>query len=154
MPQVSDNKARSELFATPSSEIALSEILKTKLNPKTTENGAPSPIFSVEDSGLPVKIPATASEAFSIILESVGSDGRWQWYLFFVSGFCGNFTALHNLGAGKLYLFFVPTNFLPVSYKFYSYPNIAPKYLYQNISMVLLHPITSHCCVLLLCKLL
>lgn len=43
----------------------------------------------------------SASEAFHYILLQVGGYGRWQWKLFFVSSFCGIFTALHNLSAGK-----------------------------------------------------
>ena len=46
--------------------------------------------------------PRTASEAFSRILESVGTGGRWQWRLYLLTAFSGTFTALHNLGAGEL----------------------------------------------------
>ena len=61
--------------------------------------GLPSEAKKEEEKDFPE--PATASEAFNIILEEVGSDGRFQWYLFFISAICGNFTALHNLGAGE-----------------------------------------------------
>lgn len=65
-------------------------------------NGSPQPKASGASSRPldGVTEPKTASEAFSMILESVGSDGRWQWYLFFITAICGNFTAPHNLSAG------------------------------------------------------
>lgn len=43
----------------------------------------------------------TAADAFSSILESVGSNGRWQWSLCFLCGSCGILFAYQNLGASE-----------------------------------------------------
>ena len=45
--------------------------------------------------------PATASEAFSILLDAVGGGGPWQWFLFLILSARGFFTAQQNMGAGE-----------------------------------------------------
>lgn len=45
---------------------------------------------------------SSSSEAFEVILQSVGWNGRWQWQMFFITSFCGVFTAFHNLAAAFL----------------------------------------------------
>ncbi|XP_037794722.1 organic cation transporter protein-like isoform X2 [Penaeus monodon] len=40
-----------------------------------------------------------SSEVFEVIMRHVGSFGKWQWIMFFVTSFCGVFTAFHNLAA-------------------------------------------------------
>ncbi|XP_069995179.1 organic cation transporter protein-like isoform X1 [Penaeus vannamei] len=40
-----------------------------------------------------------SSEVFEVIMRHVGSFGKWQWVMFFVTSFCGVFTAFHNLAA-------------------------------------------------------
>lgn len=48
----------------------------------------------------------SSSESFQYILQSVGGYGKWQWKLFFVTSFCGIFTAFHNLSAGMFLFYF------------------------------------------------
>ena len=57
------------------------------------------------DNEIKVDKNQLASEAFSTLLDRVGGYGKWQWKLLFITSFCGNFTAFHNLGAGKYSLF-------------------------------------------------
>ncbi|XP_042881764.1 organic cation transporter protein-like [Penaeus japonicus] len=40
-----------------------------------------------------------SSEVFEVIMKHVGSFGKWQWRMFFITSFCGVFTAFHNLAA-------------------------------------------------------
>lgn len=43
----------------------------------------------------------TSSDVYQVILGNIGSFGKWQWRLFFITSSCGLFTALHNLAAGE-----------------------------------------------------
>ena len=76
-----------------------------KRNDSNTENDYKKnslSLTSVRDDGFDTENgPSSASEAFSLLLESVGSGGAWQWRLFLLTAFSGVFTSLHNLGAGK-----------------------------------------------------
>lgn len=51
----------------------------------------------------------TASKAFEYILYKIGDYHFYQWKLMIIAGFCGLFTSLHNMGAGKRGLPFLVT---------------------------------------------
>lgn len=41
------------------------------------------------------------NDGFLRLLNHAGAYGKWQWWLFFLTSFCGMFCAFHNLAAGE-----------------------------------------------------
>ncbi|KAK7085702.1 hypothetical protein SK128_014631 [Halocaridina rubra] len=87
------------------------KVLDDKLSPleEKAENGflrqgdetsSPSiPLMAQEEKKEKFSDIQSCSQAFEVILDRIGRDGRWQWQLFFITSFCGMFTAFHNLAA-------------------------------------------------------